>query len=42
MAISQDARSANPLHVGGFVKAEIIEPAGLKVVEAPAVLGVPR
>ena len=42
MAISQVMRLANPPHVGGFVKAEIIEPAGLKVIEAAAVLGVSR
>lgn len=42
MTISQEMRLANPPHVGGFVKAEIIEPAGLKVIEAAAVLGVSR
>lgn len=42
MALSQKMRLANPPHVGGFVKAEIIDPVGLKVVEAAAVLGVSR
>lgn len=42
MAKSQEIRLANPPHVGGFVKTEIIEPAGLKVVEAAAILGVSR
>ncbi len=42
MAISQEKRLANPPHVGGFVKAEIIEPAGLKIIDAAAVLGVSR
>ncbi len=42
MAISPAMRLANPPHVGGFVKAEIIEAAGLKVIEAAAVLGVSR
>lgn len=42
MALSQEMRLANPPHVGGFVRAEIIEPVGLKVVEAAAVLGVSR
>ena len=40
MAKSQETRLVNPPHVGGFVKVEIFEPVGLKVVEAAAVLGV--
>lgn len=42
MATAQEIRLAIPPHVGGFVKAEIIEPYGLKVVEAAAILGVSR
>ncbi|MCP4185554.1 MAG: HigA family addiction module antidote protein [Hyphomicrobiales bacterium] len=42
MTLSQEMRLTNPPHVGGFVKTEIIEPTGLKVVEAAVVLGVSR
>ncbi|MGE0280184.1 MAG: HigA family addiction module antitoxin [Rhizobiaceae bacterium] len=35
-------RLKNPPHPGGFVRAEIIEPAGLSVTAAAAVLGVTR
>ena len=42
MAPSKGMRLVNPPHVGGFVKAEIIDPIGLKVIEAAAILGVSR
>lgn len=42
MALSTEMRLANPPHVGGFVKSEIIQPLGLKVTEAAKVLGVSR
>lgn len=42
METLQEMRLAKPPHVGGFVKSEIIEPAGLKVIEAAAILGVSR
>lgn len=42
MALSTELRLANPPHVGGFVKSEIIQPLGLKVTEAAKVLGVSR
>ena len=32
----------NPPHIGGFVRSEIIEPAGLTVTAAAKVLGVSR
>ena len=35
-------RMKNPAHPGGFVKSEIIEPLGLSVTAAAAVLGVTR
>lgn len=42
MSIEGEIRLLSPPHVGGFVRSEIIEPAGLKVVEAAGVLGVSR
>ncbi len=42
METLQELRLVKPPHVGGFVKMEIIEPAGLKVVEAARILGVSR
>jgi antitoxin HigA-1 len=35
-------RMLNPPHPGGFIKTEIIEPLGLSVTAAAAVLGVSR
>lgn len=35
-------RLKNPVHPGGFVKSEIIEPSGLSVTAAAQVLGVAR
>lgn len=32
----------NPPHIGGFIRREIIEPAGLTVTDAAKVLGVAR
>lgn len=42
MTMQSDIRLATPPHVGRFVRAEILEPEGLKVVEAAAILGVSR
>ena len=35
-------RMKNPSHPGGFIKTEVIEPLGLSVTAAAAVLGVTR
>jgi addiction module HigA family antidote len=35
-------RLKNPPHIGSFLKTEIVEPAGLSVTAAAAVLGVTR
>jgi addiction module HigA family antidote len=35
-------RMKNPAHVGGFIRAEIIDPLGLNVTEAATALGVTR
>jgi addiction module HigA family antidote len=42
MTDAQDLRLKNPVHPGGFVKTEIIEPLELSVTEAAKVLGVTR
>ena len=42
MKHSVSIRMKNPAHPGGFVKSEIIEPLGLSVTTAAAVLGVTR
>ena len=42
MSAMTDIRMKNPAHPGGFVKHEIIEPYGLSVTDAAAVLGVTR
>ncbi len=42
METLQEMRLFKPPHVGGFVKSEIIEPAGLKVIEAASILGISR
>lgn len=42
MHAHSDIRLTTPPHVGRFVRAEIIEPEGLKVVEAATILGVSR
>ncbi len=42
MSTSQGMHLLNPPHVGGFVKTEIIAPAGLKVTDAAAILGISR
>lgn len=42
MSVMNDIRMKNPAHPGGFVKHEIIEPYGLSVTDAAAVLGVTR
>ena len=42
MATTGGYRLKNPPHPGGFVKTEIIEPAGLTVTAAAAVLGITR
>ena len=42
MSTSAGIRMKNPAHPGGFVKSEIIEPLGLSVTAAAAVLGVTR
>jgi len=42
MSEPNNIRMKNPPHAGGFVRAEIIEPAELSVTAAAAVLGVTR
>jgi addiction module HigA family antidote len=42
MNAMQGIRMKNPAHPGGFIKSEIIEPLGLTVTAAAAVLGVTR
>ncbi len=42
MNIQNDIRLFAPPHVGGFIRSEIIDPEGLKIVEAVAILGVSR
>lgn len=42
MSEATGLRRKSPPHPGGFVRAEIIEPAGLSVTAAAAVLGVTR
>jgi antitoxin HigA-1 len=42
MAETNRFRMKNPPHPGGFVRAEIIEPAELSVTAAAAILGVTR
>jgi addiction module HigA family antidote len=42
MAETNSFRMKNPPHPGGFVRAEIIEPAELSVTAAAAILGVTR
>jgi antitoxin HigA-1 len=39
---STDLRMKSPVHPGGFVRREIIEPLGLSVTEAAKALGVTR
>ncbi len=39
---TQGIRMKNPVHPGGFVKTEIIEPLGLSVTQAAQVLGITR
>lgn len=42
MAQKQGIRMKNPVHPGGFVKTEIIEPLGLSVTDAAQALGITR
>ncbi len=42
MAQTQGIRMKNPVHPGGFVKTEIIEPLGLSVTDAAQALGITR
>ncbi len=42
MSVKPSFRLKNPPHPGGFVRAEIMEPAGLSVTAAAEVLGVTR
>jgi len=42
MSAMTDIRMKNPAHPGGFIKHEIVEPYGLSVTQAAAVLGVTR
>lgn len=42
MSGTTNLRMKNPPHPGGFVRAEILKPAGLSVTAAAAVLGVTR
>ncbi len=42
MVTAKTYRLKNPPHPGGFIRAEIIEPAELNVTEAAKVLGVSR
>ena len=42
MSAGPGIRMKNPAHPGGFMKTEIIEPLGLSVTAAAAVLGVTR
>ncbi len=42
MDTTTNFRLANPPHVGGFIKSEVLEPEGLKVTEAAEILGVSR
>lgn len=42
MVTAGDYRLKNPPHPGGFVKTEIINPLGLTVTAAAAVLGITR
>lgn len=42
MTAKPNFRLKNPPHPGGFVRAEILEPAGLSVTAAAEVLGVTR
>jgi addiction module HigA family antidote len=42
MALQRQARLAEPIHPGGFVKNDIIEPHGLSVTDAARVLGITR
>ncbi len=42
MAHSAGIRMKNPVHPGGFVKTEIIEPLGLSVTDAAKALGITR
>lgn len=42
MSAAPGIRMKNPVHPGGFVKHEIIEPLGLSVTDAAKALGVTR
>jgi addiction module HigA family antidote len=42
MAARTSIRLAEPVHPGGFVKSEIIEPHGLSVTDAARALGITR
>ncbi len=42
MRAMQGVRMKNPVHPGGFVKSEIVEPLGLTVTRAARALGVTR
>jgi addiction module HigA family antidote len=42
MAQTQGIRMKNPVHPGGFVKTEIIEPLELSVTDAAQALGITR
>ncbi|MGH6810805.1 MAG: HigA family addiction module antitoxin [Methylocella sp.] len=42
MTQAQGIRMKNPVHPGGFVKTEIIEPLGLSVTDAARALGITR
>ncbi|GJE70742.1 HigA family addiction module antitoxin [Methylorubrum podarium] len=42
MAARTSHRLAEPVHPGGFVKSEIIEPHGLSVTDAARALGITR
>lgn len=42
MSTAQGIRMKNPVHPGGFVKTEIIQPLGLSVTDAAQALGVTR
>jgi addiction module HigA family antidote len=42
MTQTQGIRMKSPVHPGGFVKTEIIEPLGLSVTRAAGILGITR